>query len=67
MQVVHSDLKSQNVLLTRNLEIAKIADAGVARYRQQVDVHGNEDVPSGFPTPHAASPNTPPSTAIRET
>ena len=48
-QVVHSDLKSQNVLLTRNWEIAKIADAGVARYRQHVDVHGNEGVPSTSP------------------
>ena len=46
LQVVHSDLKSQNVLLTRNWETAKIADAGVARFRHQVDVHGNEGVAS---------------------
>ncbi len=39
-------MKSQNVLLTRNWDIAKIADAGVARFAQAVDVIGNEGVAS---------------------
>ena len=47
--MVHSDLKSQNVLLTRNWEIAKIADAGVARFKHKVDVQGNEGVGSAAP------------------
>ena len=38
MQVVHGDMKSQNVLLSRNWDIAKIADAGVARFAKAVDV-----------------------------
>jgi len=45
-QVVHGDMKSQNVLLSRNWDIAKIADAGVARFAQAVDVIGNEGVAS---------------------
>lgn len=56
LDVVHSDLKSQNVLLTRNWEIAKIADAGVARFKHKVDVQGNEGV--GMGTFAFAAPET---------
>jgi len=45
-QVVHGDMKSQNVLLTRNWDIAKIADVGVARFAKGVDVAGNDDLAS---------------------
>ena len=41
-------MKSQNVLLTRNWDIAKIADVGVARFAKGVDVAGNDDLASAF-------------------
>ena len=41
-------MKSQNVLLTRNWDIAKIADVGVARFAKAVDVAGNEDLASAL-------------------
>ena len=44
-------MKSQNVLLSRNWDIAKIADAGVARFAKAVDVIGNEGVASESPPP----------------
>ena len=49
-------MKSQNVLLTRNWDIAKIADVGVARFAKAVDVAGNEDLASASTTlPHTTS------------
>jgi hypothetical protein len=48
-------MKSQNVLLTRNWDIAKIADAGVARFAQAVDVIGNEGVASAHCLARAVS------------
>ena len=38
MQVVHSDLKSLNILLTRGWELAKIGDVGVARFMHAKEV-----------------------------
>ena len=51
VQVVHGDMKSQNVLLTRNWDIAKIADVGVARFARAVDVAGNDDLASAVRSP----------------
>lgn len=31
-QVMHSDLKTKNILLTRNQQMAKIADVGLAQF-----------------------------------
>ena len=33
-QVVHSDLKAKNILLTKDQHEAKISDVGLARYRE---------------------------------
>ena len=34
LQVVHSDLKAKNILLTKDQHEAKISDVGLARYRE---------------------------------
>jgi serine/threonine protein kinase len=39
-QVVHSDLKALNILLTRGWEVAKIGDVGVARFMHAKDGSG---------------------------
>lgn len=38
LQVVHSDLKSLNILLTRGWDLAKIGDVGVARFMHSKEV-----------------------------
>ena len=40
LQVVHSDLKALNILLTRGWEVAKIGDVGVARFMHAKDGSG---------------------------
>lgn len=37
-QIVHGDLKTLNILLTRNWAVAKLGDVGVARYLKAKDV-----------------------------
>lgn len=44
-QVVHSDLKALNILLTRGWEVAKIGDVGVARFMHAKD--GSNEVAMG--------------------
>ena len=41
-QVVHSDLKTLNILLTRGWEVAKIGDVGVARVMHKEVVNNPE-------------------------
>ena len=48
-------MKSQNVLLTRNWDTAKIADVGVARFAKAVDVAGNEDLASAVASQRTAN------------
>jgi serine/threonine protein kinase len=38
LQIVHGDLKSLNILLTRGWQLAKLGDVGVARYLKSKDV-----------------------------
>jgi serine/threonine protein kinase len=38
VQIVHGDLKSLNILLTRGWQLAKLGDVGVARYLKSKDV-----------------------------
>ena len=57
-------MKSQNVLLTRNWDIAKIADVGVARFARAVDVAGNEDVASACGPCRPASASLSPSSTL---
>ncbi len=38
VQIVHGDLKSLNILLTRHWAVAKLGDVGVARYLKSKDV-----------------------------
>ena len=50
LQIVHGDLKSLNILLTRGWQLAKLGDVGVARYLKSKDVpdHVARELPAAI-------------------
>ena len=48
MQVAHNDLKTKNVLLSKNATVAKISDVGTSRILEQTSTTASAALPCTF-------------------